>query len=225
MSLVSLKNVNKIYGKGSSQIKSLDNINFVADAGQVVLIEGPSGSGKSTFLTILGALQKATSGQVIISGEEITAMNSKQLDQLRLNKIGFILQSYALVPYLKIREQFVLANIIKKTNNMKQLQLNNLLEQLQVNELLDKYPKELSGGQKQRIAIARALYTNPPIVLADEPTASLDSKCVTLVGQLFQQFAHQDGTLIVMVTHDQRLEQYADVIYRIVDGKMDKRTD
>jgi len=207
MSLVSLKNVNKIYGKGSSQIKSLDNINFAADAGQVVLIEGPSGSGK------------------IISGEEITAMNSKQLDQLRLNKIGFILQSYALVPYLKIREQFVLANIIKKTNNMNQLQLNNLLEQLQVNELLDKYPKELSGGQRQRIAIARALYTNPPIVLADEPTASLDSKCVTLVGQLFQQFAHQDGTLIVMVTHDQRLEQYADVIYRIVDGKMDKRID
>ena len=119
-------------------IRDSDNINFAADAGQVVLIEGPSGSGKSTFLTILGALQKATSGQVIISGEEITAMNAKQLDQLRLNKIGFILQSYALVPYLKIKEQFVLANIIKKTNNMNQLQLNNLLEQLQVNELLDK---------------------------------------------------------------------------------------
>ncbi|MDF7669131.1 ABC transporter ATP-binding protein [Lactobacillus sp. ESL0703] len=220
MAVIELKNVQKIYGKGAAEVKALKNINFTANKGEVVLIMGPSGAGKSTFLTIAGSLQKPTSGEVLINGQNIANLTTKQSNHLRLNQIGFVLQAYNLVPFLTVKEQFELVDRVKKQGNIDQATLTKLLEQLGITALVNKYPGELSGGQQQRAAIARALYANPEILLADEPTASLDSKNVDEVGQLFKNLAKNYDKAVLLVTHDPRLEQYADHIYEMMDGEM-----
>lgn len=220
MAIIELKNVQKVYGTGAAQVVALKNINFKANLGEVVLIMGPSGAGKSTFLTIAGSLQKPTAGEVIVDGQNIAGISAKASDHLRLTQLGFVLQAYNLVPFLKIREQFELVNKVKKRGNISQEKLQELLKQLGINSLLDKYPSELSGGQQQRAAIARALYANPQILLADEPTASLDSENVAEVGQLFKKLAKNYNKAVLLVTHDPRLKQYADHIYEMMDGKI-----
>ena len=220
MAIIELKNVQKVYGTGAAQVVALKNINFKANLGEVVLIMGPSGAGKSTFLTIAGSLQKPTTGEVIVNGQNIARISAKASDHLRLTQLGFVLQAYNLVPFLKIREQFELVNKVKKAGNISQEKLQELLKQLGINSLLDKYPSELSGGQQQRAAIARALYANPQILLADEPTASLDSENVAEVGQLFKKLAKNYNKAVLLVTHDPRLKQYADHIYEMMDGKI-----
>lgn len=220
MAIIELKNVQKVYGIGAAQVVALKNINFKANLGEVVLIMGPSGAGKSTFLTIAGSLQKPTTGEVIVNGQNIARISAKASDHLRLMQLGFVLQAYNLVPFLKIREQFELVNKVKKRGNISQEKLQELLKQLGINSLLDKYPSELSGGQQQRAAIARALYANPRILLADEPTASLDSENVAEVGQLFKKLAKNYNKAVLLVTHDPRLKQYADHIYEMMDGKI-----
>ena len=223
MAVIELKNVKKIYGKGDAQVIALQDINFVANKGEVVLIMGPSGAGKSTFLTIAGCLQKPTSGEVIIDGDDIGNLSAKKSNALRLTKIGFVLQAYNLVPFLTVEEQFVLVDKVKKQNNLSKDELDKLLKQLGITKLLKKYPGELSGGQQQRAAIARALYANPEILLADEPTASLDTKNVEEVGQLFKDLAKKRNKAVMLVTHDPRLEKYADHIYEMMDGKMTQK--
>ena len=220
MAIIELKNVQKVYGIGAAQVVALKNINFKANLGEVVLIMGPSGAGKSTFLTIAGSLQKPTTGEVIVNGQNIARISAKASDHLRLTQLGFVLQAYNLVPFLKIREQFELVNKVKKAGNISQEKLQELLKQLGISSLLDKYPSELSGGQQQRAAIARALYANPQILLADEPTASLDSENVAEVGQLFKKLAKNYNKAVLLVTHDPRLKQYADHIYEMMDGKI-----
>lgn len=223
MAVIELKNVKKVYGKGNAQVDALKNINFKADKGEVVLIMGPSGAGKSTFLTIAGSLQKPTSGEVLINGEDISAFSAKKRNELRLNRIGFVLQAYNLVPFLTVEEQFTLVDKVKKQNNLSRDELNDLLKQLGITDLVKKYPSELSGGQQQRAAIARALYANPEILLADEPTASLDTKNVEEVGQLFKDLAKKRDKAVMLVTHDPRLEKYADHIYEMMDGQMTQK--
>ncbi len=223
MAVIELKNVKKIYGKGDAQVIALQDINFVANKGEVVLIMGPSGAGKSTFLTIAGSLQKPTSGEVIIDGDDIGNLSAKKSNALRLTKIGFVLQAYNLVPFLTVEEQFVLVDKVKKQNNLSKDELDKLLKQLGITKLLKKYPGELSGGQQQRAAIARALYANPEILLADEPTASLDTKNVEEVGRLFKDLAKKRNKAVMLVTHDPRLEKYADHIYEMMDGKMTRK--
>ena len=220
MTIIELKNVQKVYGTGAAQVVALKNINFKANLGEVVLIMGPSGAGKSTFLTIAGSLQKPTAGEVIVDGQNIAHISARASDHLRLTQLGFVLQAYNLVPFLKIREQFELVNKVKKAGNISQEKLQELLKQLGINSLLDKYPSELSGGQQQRAAIARALYANPQILLADEPTASLDSENVSEVGKLFKKLAKNYNKAVLLVTHDPRLKQYADHIYEMMDGKI-----
>ncbi|KJY59540.1 ABC transporter ATP-binding protein [Lactobacillus kimbladii] len=220
MAIIELKNVKKVYGTGAAQVVALKNINFKANLGEVVLIMGPSGAGKSTFLTIAGSLQKPTTGEVIVNGQNIARISARASDHLRLTQLGFVLQAYNLVPFLKIREQFELVNKVKKAGNINQEKLQELLKQLGINSLLNKYPSELSGGQQQRAAIARALYANPQILLADEPTASLDSENVAEVGQLFKNLAKKYNKAVLLVTHDPRLKQYADHIYEMMDGKI-----
>ena len=223
MTAVEIKNVKKVYGKGDAATVALKGVNFEANLGEVVLLMGPSGAGKSTLLTIIGALQSATSGTVKIDGQDITQLKEKDRSRLRLNKLGFVLQAYNLVPYLTVQEQFQLLDRVKKSGNLSQADLKGLLEDLGISGLINKYPGELSGGQKQRAAIARAMYANPEILLADEPTASLDSARVEEVGQLFKKLAKDRQKAIILVTHDPRLEKYADHIYDMMDGQLTQR--
>lgn len=220
MSVIEFKNVNKYFGSGSAKVHALKDINFSADQGEFVLILGPSGSGKSTFLTIAGNILSPSSGSVLINGKEIATYSNKEREQLRLEQIGFVLQAHNLVPYLTLKEQFELVDRVKKTGNLNSAKLEQLLALLEIAELKDKYPNELSGGQSQRAAIARALYTDPEIILADEPTAALDSQRVKKVGTILQVLAKQQNKAVITVTHDLRLIEQADKIYELTDGQL-----
>lgn len=219
MNLIELKQVSKVYGHGVSQVQALKEVNFAAAPGELNLVIGPSGSGKSTFLTIAGGLQTPTSGQVLIDGQDPAQLTAQQRDHLRLTRLGFILQAYNLLPYLTVYQQFELVDRVKK-DHLTPAALQTLLTELGIDQLQAKYPDQLSGGQNQRVAIARALYANPAIVLADEPTAALDSQRVQVVGQLFKTLAVKHHKAVVIVTHDQRLLAFADHCYQIEDGQM-----
>lgn len=220
MTAIKLSNINKFFGSGLSRVEVLKDVNFTADLGELSLILGPSGSGKSTLLTIMGGLQTTDSGTVLIDQQNLADLTPKQRDQLRLNKIGFVLQSYNLLPYLSVRDQFKLVERVKRRGNLSSAELDHLLEELGIERLLDQYPGELSGGQNQRVAIARALYTNPQIILADEPTAALDSNRVKVVGRLLKQMAQQHHKAVIVVTHDLRLREFADHTYQLMDGQL-----
>lgn len=219
MSNLIFDSVTKIFGEGGSKYVALENINFEAESGQLILVVGPSGSGKTTFLTIAGGLQSPTNGDVKINDSTINSLSKKQQTKLRLEKIGFILQSYNLVPFLTVEEQFKFVDKLKKQNLTEQ-KLHELLSDLGLLELLKKYPNQLSGGQKQRVAIARALYTDPDYILADEPTAALDTDRSMKVIELLRDLAHKRNKIIIVVTHDFRLKEMADKVYQIIDGKM-----
>ena len=221
MTAIELRNVEKYYGQGIARVHVLSDVNFKAELGKLNLVIGPSGSGKSTFLTIAGGLQQPSEGQVLIDGQEISALSGKQRDRLRLDKIGFVLQSYNLLPYLTVGDQFALVDRMRH-GNLSKGELGDLLKDLGIEKLIHKYPGELSGGQNQRVAIARALYTDPQIILADEPTAALDSDRVKVVGQVFSDLAVKHNKAVVVVTHDLRLREFADQVYTIVDGQMAK---
>ncbi len=220
MTAIKLNNINKFFGTDLSRVEVLKNVNFTADLGELSLIIGPSGSGKSTLLTIMGGLQTPDSGTVLIDQQNLAELTPKQRDQLRLNKIGFVLQSYNLLPYLSVRDQFKLVDRVKRQGNISVAELDQLLKELGIDRLLDQYPGELSGGQNQRVAIARALYTDPQIILADEPTAALDSNRVKVVGQLLKQMARQHHKAVIVVTHDLRLREFADHTYQLMDGQL-----
>ncbi|MDM8219117.1 ABC transporter ATP-binding protein [Limosilactobacillus mucosae] len=219
MTAIELKNINKDYGTGISKVQVLSDVSFKAHSGELSLILGPSGSGKSTFLTIAGGLQRPASGQVLIDGQDISQFSEKQRDEIRLNQIGFVLQSYNLLSYLSVADQFALVDRVHR-GNLSSDRLEKLLQELGIDQLVNKYPDELSGGQNQRVAIARALYTDPAIILADEPTAALDSERVKVVGRLMKEMAKRYDKAVVVVTHDLRLKDFADRIYQIMDGKM-----
>lgn len=225
MAVMELQNIDKYYGKGISRVHVLKGINFAAQNGELNLIIGPSGSGKSTFLTIAGGLQTPTTGKVLIDGTDLRELSPKKRDKLRLGKIGFILQSYNLLPYLNVAEQFKLVDRVKKNGNLSATEFDQLLEELQLKKLLHQYPGELSGGQNQRVAIARALYTDPQIILADEPTAALDSNLVKVVGQLFRDMAKDKNKAVIVVTHDLRLREFADHVYELADGELKLESD
>lgn len=219
--VIKLENVNKSFGKGIGRTHVLKNVNFEANLGGLCLVLGPSGSGESTFLTIAGGLQTPNSGKVIVDGQDFQKLPTKKRDQFRLNQIGFVLQSYNLLPYLNIADQFKLVRQVKHDGNLNQEDFHQLLKDLGIEKLLNQYPAELSGGQNQRVAIARALYTDPQIILADEPTSALDSDRVVLVGQLLKELATKRNKAVIVVTHDLRLRKFADKVYNLVDGKLE----
>ena len=220
MGNLKLIDVTKLFGTGDSQVTALDHVNFTANSKELTLIVGPSGSGKSTLLTILGGLQAATSGQILLNGRDLNTLSKKQADNFRLSHIGFVLQSYSLVPYLTVQKQFELVKRIKPDNNLSAALFTQYLERLDITNLLSKFPDQLSGGQTQRVAIARALYTNPDYILADEPTSALDSQRVDEVAKLFKGIAKNENKAVVIVTHDLRMRAYADRVYEIIDGKV-----
>ena len=220
--VLALQNINKQFGHGHTAVNALTDANFEVSAGQFVAIIGPSGSGKSTFLTIAAGLQTPTSGQVILNGQPLSNQTEKQRLAYRFNEIGFILQSSNLIPFLTVREQFKLVDKMAR-RKFDQAGTEEFLAELALTEVRDAYPSDLSGGERQRVAIARALYNDPSVILADEPTASLDTpRSIDVVKRLANE-AHQHQKAIVMVTHDQRLIDDCDVVYQIEDGKMSRR--
>ncbi|WP_053362896.1 ABC transporter ATP-binding protein [Bacillus sp. FJAT-27251] len=219
MALLQLKDVNKVFKSGQSEIEALKTTSFAAEGGELIAIIGPSGSGKSTFLTIAGGLQSPSNGEVLINGQDITHLKEKQRAEIRLQEIGFVLQSSNLVPFLNVKQQLQLLDKVKK-NNMEDDKLEELYDSLGIGDLMGSFPSDLSGGQRQRVAIAKALYTNPSIILADEPTASLDSDRAFEVMEMLKKAATNNGKTVIVVTHDTRLIQYCDKVYKITDGKL-----
>lgn len=220
--LIEMINVTKDFLNGEEVIHALKPTNFSAGEGELVAIIGPSGSGKSTFLTILGGLQRPTTGQVLIEGKPFSQLSDKQKTHVRFNKIGFILQQSNLIPFLNVRDQLLLHNRISKVRPNKDW-LEDLLNSVDIKRLEKKFPNELSGGERQRVAIAKALYHNPAVVFADEPTASLDTKRAFAVIELLKQETKRQKKATIMVTHDERLIDYCDKVYVIVDGVMTQK--
>lgn len=218
MSAIEMKSVTKSFKDGDETIEALKPTNFSAEKGELIAVIGPSGSGKSTFLTILGGLQTPTDGEVLIDGQDFSHEKEKFRAKLRFDKIGFILQSSNLVPFLTVKQQMQLVDRVLKRKSSSTG--DKLLEQLGIQQLANKYPDELSGGERQRVAIARALYNEPTIILADEPTASLDTEKAFEVVSLLAKEAKEKEKAIIMVTHDLRLVDYCDKIYTMNDGSL-----
>ena len=217
MAILELKNVKKTYGNGHKQVEAMKATDFTAERGELIAIIGPSGSGKSTFLTIVGGLLTPTAGAVIINDKNLADLNEKERSKIRLKEIGFILQASNLVPFLTVANQLKLLDQVKK-DNMTKKQLEELYEDLGIGDLRSKYPADLSGGERQRVAIAKALYSNPSIILADEPTASLDSDRAYEVMELLKNETKNKNTTTIVVTHDIRLVGYCDKVYNMTDG-------
>lgn len=217
MSVLHLTGVTKTFGSGRTEVKALKKTNFQADRGELIAIIGPSGSGKSTFLTIIGGLLSPTEGDVVINGKNLSGLSEKQRSRIRLKEIGFVLQASNLVPFLTVANQLRLLDKVKKENMSKQ-EMEKLYEELGIGELRTKYPADLSGGERQRVAIAKALYSNPSIILADEPTASLDSDRAYEVMELLRNVTKNKKTTTIVVTHDTRLTDYCDKVYKMTDG-------
>lgn len=217
MTVLQLNDVTKRFGTDEKKVDALKKTNFRAEKGEIIAIVGPSGSGKSTFLTIAGGLQAPSSGEVIINNQEISSMNEKERSKIRLQEIGFILQASNLVPFLTVDMQMKLIDKVKKGNLSKD-ELQQLYRNLSIEKLLTQYPSELSGGERQRVAIAKAIYSNPSIILADEPTASLDSDRAYEVMNLLKNETKNKMTTTIVVTHDTRLLSYFDSVYQMTDG-------
>ena len=217
MTVLELKQVKKTFGSGHKQVEALKETNFSAEKGELIAIIGPSGSGKSTLLTIIGGLLTPSSGAVTINNENLADINEKERSKIRLKEIGFILQASNLIPFLTVANQLKLLDQVKK-GNMDKTQLEELYEDLGIGDLRTKYPADLSGGERQRVAIAKALYSNPSVILADEPTASLDSDRAYEVMELLKNETKNKNTTTIVVTHDTRLVGYCDKVYNMTDG-------
>lgn len=216
-----LNNVSKVYQDGENENTVLDNISLKVKPGEFVAIVGPSGSGKSTMLSMAGALLSNTKGEVII-GDTLLDNNKKNWNIVRREKIGFIFQSHQLIPYLNVGDQLNLIAKISKKKNKKELETyaDELLDDLGLLDSKNKYPNKLSGGEKQRVAIARAFMNQPDVILADEPTASLDGPRGRQVVEMIRKEVKKQNKAAIMVTHDERILDLVDIIYRIENGKI-----
>ncbi|WP_419791175.1 ABC transporter ATP-binding protein [Staphylococcus chromogenes] len=216
-----VKHLTKSFGKGEAQTQVLKGIDLEVQPGEFIILNGASGSGKSTLLSIIGRLLSPSEGQVILNGEDMSQLSSKALTAKRLKNIGFIFQSSHLLPYLKVKDQLVLvgkeAGLAKKEAEERAKQL---LEDIGLSHRLISYPHMLSGGEKQRVAIMRAWMNEPQLLLADEPTASLDAKCATEVVEMIKNQVKTKGTIGIMVTHDERLFEYADRMLYLDEGNI-----
>ena len=218
---ITVRGVTKVYEEGASRVPALHGIDLDVWPGEVVLLMGPSGSGKTTLLSIMGCILRATSGTVSIAGIEASVLSERELPRIRLAHIGFVFQGFNLFPTLTVGENVELALELKDIRGSKAKQESrSLLEQVGLEQKYDTFPSDLSGGQKQRVAIARALAGSPSVILADEPTAALDSHTGRNVMQRMQNLAHQHGRAVVVVTHDSRVLEFGDRTVRMEDGKI-----
>ncbi|MCC3868159.1 ABC transporter ATP-binding protein [Terrisporobacter mayombei] len=219
MIILEAKQLKKIYGSGPTAVHALDNVSLTVDRGEFIAVVGTSGSGKSTFLHMLGGIDRPTSGCVTIDGKKIFELKEEELTIFRRRKIGFVFQNFNLVPMLNVYENIVLP-IQLDGNKPDKKYIKQIIQMLGLESKLQDLPNQLSGGQQQRVAIARALATKPAIVLADEPTGSLDSKTSQDVIGLLKVTGEKFNQTIVMITHNEELAQLADRIIHIEDGKI-----
>ncbi|MGW7812633.1 ABC transporter ATP-binding protein [Staphylococcus xylosus] len=219
--MLDFKNVTKYFQDGNQKIEAVKPTSLKFNQKELIAIIGPSGSGKSTFLTMAGALQTPSSGDIIINGSEVSGMSQKALAHTRMQEIGFILQATNLVPFLTVKQQFKLLKKQKK-NVLSEDEYNQLMSQLNLESIENKLPSEISGGQKQRVAIAKALYTQPSIILADEPTASLDTQNAMEVMKILKEQTLRKNKTCIVVTHDERLTSYCDKVYHMEDGVLEQ---
>ncbi len=215
-SYVQFKNVSKIYKSGEIEIKAVDDVSFEVERGEFCVIVGASGSGKTTALNILGGMDNATAGEVIIDGTSITSMNNKKLTEFRRHDVGFVFQFYNLVPNLTALENVELATQMSKNA----LDAAAVLNMVGLGDRLDNFPSQLSGGEQQRVSIARALAKNPKILLCDEPTGALDYKTGVTILKLLQQASRESGMTVIVITHNQAIAPMADRIISMGSGKI-----
>lgn len=219
MELVKTENLSKIYGKGESQVNALKNVSFSLEKGEFAAVVGESGSGKSTLLNCIGGLDTPSSGKVWLNGEDLFALSEQKRTIFRRRNIGFIFQSFHLIPELNV-EQNIIFPLLLDYKKPDRDQLEELLEILKLKDRRSHLPGQLSGGQQQRVAIGRALITRPVLILADEPTGNLDSQNSRDVMDLLHQASECYGQTILMITHNQNLLSSADHVFRVSDGVM-----
>lgn len=221
--VMNLHNISKEYNKKEEKILALDNINYSFEKGKFYAIMGHSGSGKSTLINILGLIHKASSGEYILGGVDVTKMTSDELANKRMEYIGFIFQNFYLDEYLKAYENVMLPMLVnpKISPSNREEKAEYLITKLGLSDRLNHYPKELSGGEQQRIAIARALANDPKVILADEPTGNLDEENEEKIFKILKELS-QDGKCVIVVSHSNAVLDYADVVLKINKGKLEE---
>ncbi|MDO8512974.1 MAG: ABC transporter ATP-binding protein [bacterium] len=226
MAILEIKNLTKTYGSGHTKVKAVDNVSLEVNEGEIVLIMGPSGSGKTTLITMAGALLKPTSGDIFLKGQDISKLSEKQLPKVRLQELGFVFQSFNLLASLTAQENVAIPLIAAGHKKSKALlKAKEALEKLSLGDRLNNLPRNLSGGEKQRVSVARALVNDPGIILADEPTANLDSKTGHEVMELLCSVGCQEKKAVVIVSHDGRLKDIANRVIWFEDGRITKIED
>lgn len=219
MEILKIENLSKVYGKGNTAVKALDNVSFSINKGEFVAIIGPSGSGKSTLLHLLGGVDRPSSGKIFIDNTDIYNLNETQLAIFRRRQIGLIYQFYNLIPVLTVEENMTLP-LLLDGHQVDQKQFKQIVEALGLENRLNHLPNQLSGGQQQRVSIGRALMNNPALMLADEPTGNLDSKNSSEIIDLLKMFNKTYNQTLIMITHDERIALQADRIMTIKDGRI-----
>lgn len=221
MDILRIEHLSKIYGKGNTEVRALDDVSFTVPKGQFVAIIGPSGSGKSTLLHILGGVDTPTDGHVYVDGTDITTLDETALAIFRRRQIGLIYQFYNLIPILTVEENMTLP-LLLDDKKVDRAHFDSLVQVLGLQHRLGHLPSELSGGQQQRVSIGRALMNNPAILLADEPTGNLDSKNSKEIVELLRQFNKALNQTVIIITHDERIALDADRVIAVEDGKIVK---
>lgn len=219
MKILEVKNLSKVYGKGETIVKALDNVSFSVEQGEFVAIIGPSGSGKSTLLHILGGVDTPTNGSVIINNTDISTLNETALAIFRRRQIGLIYQFYNLIPILTVEENITLPLLLDGRKPDKRL-IESLVNRLGLSKRLTHLPNQLSGGQQQRVSIGRALVNNPALMLADEPTGNLDSENSKEIISLLRKLNKENNQTVIIITHDEKIALSADRIISVQDGKI-----
>ena len=217
--ILEVKNLSKVYGKGETMVKALDNVSFSVEQGEFVAIIGPSGSGKSTLLHILGGVDTPTNGSVIINNTDISTLNETALAIFRRRQIGLIYQFYNLIPILTVEENITLPLLLDGRKPDKRL-IESLVNRLGLSKRLTHLPNQLSGGQQQRVSIGRALVNNPALMLADEPTGNLDSENSKEIISLLRKLNKENNQTVIIITHDEKIALSADRIISVQDGKI-----
>ena len=219
--ILKIDSIEKYYGNKGNILKAIDDVSFEVQKGEFVGVMGPSGSGKTTLLNVIATIDEVSSGHIYLNGKDLTEINKKEIGRFRRENVGFIFQDFNLIDTLTIHENIALALTINKTNkNEIDGKVNSVAKELGIEEILTKYPYEVSGGQKQRTACARALITNPKLILADEPTGALDSRSAQMLIEMISSLNKDFKATILMVTHDSFTASYCDRILFIKDGKI-----